>query len=282
VGLRVYQIGGETSGGIEDSVDVYDTSTHTWLEAAPKPTAVADVTAAVLFGEVYVPGGRLKNGQPTDVVEAYSPANDAWRRIASLPRPLAGSLALSDGGFLYVVGGWDGEAYLDTNYAYDVGADSWRPLPALPHARAFAAGNSVTGLLYVVGGTDGLSELTLCHFYDPAGGAWSECPDMLLPRVAPGAAVVLNKLYVIGGGLNANSDVTFSEVYDPNSETWQVVNTPMLSETPSWAHPGVANVEVRIYAMGGRRGETLSSGNYVFAPAVYKTFIPAASSGGGN
>ncbi len=282
VGLRLYQIGGESPDGIEERVDVYDTSTHTWLEAAEKPTAVADVTAAVLFGEIYVPGGHVRNGKPTDIVEAYSPANDTWRRVASLPGPTAGTLALSDGSFLYAIGGWDGEEYLDTNYVYDAGADSWRPLPPLPHARAFAAGSALTGQLFVVGGTDGLSELARCDSYDPAGGVWSQCPDMLLPRVAPGAAVVLNKLYVIGGGVNAEDDVSFSEVYDPNSETWQVVNTPMLSETPSWAYPGVANVEVRIYAIGGSRGEMLLSSNYIYAPAVYKTFIPAASSGAGN
>lgn len=282
VGLRLYQIGGESPNGIEARVDIYDTPTHTWLEAAEKPTAVADATAAVLFGEIYVPGGHLRNGQPTDIVEAYSPANDTWRRVASLPRPMAGTLALSDGSFLYAIGGWDGEQHLDTHYVYDAGADSWRPLPPLPHARAYAAGSALTGQLFVVGGTDGASELARCDSYDPAGGVWSQCPDMLLPRVAPGAAVVLNKLYVIGGGANEASDVSFSEVYDPNSETWQVVNTPMLSETPSWAHPGVANVEVRIYAIGGNRGETLLSSNYIFAPAVYKTFIPAASSGGGN
>jgi DNA-binding CsgD family transcriptional regulator len=279
VGLAVYQIGGETASGTVDTVSAFDTTAHVWREAAAKPTAVSDVTAAVLFGEIYVPGGRLADGRPTDIVEAYSPTNDGWRTVAALPQPVSGGLALSDGSFLYLLGGWDGEQYLDVNYVYDVGADSWRPLSPLPHARAFAAGSAVTGSIYVVGGYDGVEELSLCHFLDVGTGEWNVCPDMLLPRAGAGAAVVLNKLYVIGGGLDSRSEVAFSEVFDPNGATWQVVNTPILAETSSWSHLGVANVEVRIYAMGGKRGDTRSSGNFVFAPPVYRTFIPAASTG---
>ncbi len=279
VGLDIYQIGGEDSAGPVDTVLAYETTAQSWKEVAAKPTAVADVTAAVLFGEIYVPGGRLANGQSTDVVEAYSPTNDRWRVVAALPQPVSGGLALSDGGFLYLFGGWDGRQYLDTAYVYDVGADSWRPLTPLPHARAFAAGSAVKSQIYIVGGYDGVAELALCHYFDANTDEWNECPDMLLPRAGAGAAAVLNKLYVIGGGLDRSGGVAFSEVYDPNSDTWQVVNTPMLAETPSWSHLGVVNVEVRIYAMGGRRGETTSAGNFVFAPSVYRTFIPAASSG---
>lgn len=282
VGLDIYQIGGETSEGVVSAVQVYDTVMHRWREAAGKPTAVADATAAVLFGEIYVPGGRLTNGQPTDIVEAYSPTNDAWRSVTALPQPVSGGLALSDGSFLYLFGGWDGERYLDTTYVYDVAADSWRPLTPMAQARAFAAGSTVTGRLYVVGGYDGQQELTLCQYLDVTTSQWADCPDMLLPRAGAGAAAVLNKLYVIGGGLGDDSEITFSEVYDPNSETWQVVNTPMMAGNPTWANLGVANVEVRIYALGGRRDQGLSSDNYTYAPRVFQTFIPAATSGEDN
>jgi DNA-binding CsgD family transcriptional regulator/N-acetylneuraminic acid mutarotase len=282
VGLSVYQIGGETEDSVVDTVHVYDTTNHVWLSASSKPTAVADVTAAVLFGEIYVPGGRLKNGRPTDIVEAYSPANDRWRLVTALPHPVSAGLALSDGSFLYFFGGWDGERYLDSAFIYDVGADSWRPLPAMTDTRAFATGSFVTGQLYVVGGSDGKSDLSSCEHFDPTALQWSGCPDMLLPRAGAGSAVVLNKLYVIGGGSSASDAISFSEVYDPGSETWQVVNTPMLSQVPSWAYLGVTNVEVRIYAFGGRRDGDLSTANFVYAPRVYRSFIPAATTGDGN
>ncbi len=278
VGLDVYAIGGETAVSVVDTVSVYDTAEHLWRGAAAKPTAVTDVTAAVLFGEIYVPGGRLEGGEVTAVVEVYSPANDAWRPIAALPQPVAGGLALSDGSFLYLFGGWNGETYLDTAYVYDPGADSWRPLESLAQPRAYAAGEFVTGRLYVVGGYDGI-ELAVCQAYDPIAAAWSDCPDMLLPRAGAGAAVLLNKLYILGGGLDETGDVTYSELFDPVNETWQVVNTPLLTESPAWAHVGVANVETQIYVLGGRRGGTPTAETLVYSPFVYQTFIPAASAG---
>ncbi|MCB9421311.1 MAG: hypothetical protein H6667_16025 [Ardenticatenaceae bacterium] len=278
VGLEVYEIGGETAVGVTNAVAAYNTIDHVWTAKAAKPTAVADVTAAVLFGEIYVPGGRLADGSVTAVVEAYSPANDAWRPIASLPQPLSGALTLSDGGFLYLFGGWDGAQYLDTAYVYDPGADNWRPLVSMTHPRAFAAGEFVTGRLYVVGGTTG-TPLNVCEYYDPVSETWSDCPDMLSPRAGAGAAALLNRLYILGGGSDEIGDAAYSEVYDPVAQTWQVVNNPLPDENAAWTNLGVARIETRIYALGGHRGSTLSADTLVYSPFVYQTFIPAASAG---
>lgn len=278
VGLEVYEIGGETAVGVTNSVAAYNTTDHVWSERAAKPTAVSEATAAVLFGEIYVPGGRLVDGSVTAVVEAYSPANNAWRPVAALPQPIAGGLTLSDGSFVYLFGGWNGEQYLDTAYVYDPGSDSWRPLEPMTRPRAYAAGEFVTGQLYVVGGTDG-SGLRVCEQYDPVTAVWADCPDMLQPRVGAGAAALLNKLYILGGDLEDSAEVAYSEVYDPVNQTWQVVNTPALSEEAPWTNVGVATVETRIYVLGGHHGNTLSSDTLVYSPFVYQTFIPAASGG---
>ena len=278
VGLEVYEIGGETAVGVTNAVAAYNITDHVWTEKAAKPTAVSDVTAAVLFGEIYVPGGRLVDGSVTAVVEAYSPANDAWRPAAALPQPASGGLTLSDGSFLYFFGGWNGTQYLDTAYVYDPGADSWRPLSPMAQPRAFAAGEYVTGQLYVVGGTDG-AELAVCQYYDPVAETWSDCPDMLSQRAGAGAATLLNKLYILGGSLDDNGEVSYSEAYDPVARTWQVVNTPTLTEAAPWTNLGVTNVETRIYALGGQRGNTFLADTLVYSPFVYQTFIPAASSG---
>ena len=279
IGLDIFGIGGETAAGIVNSVVVYNTAEHVWRAAATKPTAVTDATAAVLFGEIYVPGGLRADRQPTDVVEVYSPVNDAWRPAAALPQPVAGGLALTDGRFIYLFGGWNGEQYLDTTYVYDPAADNWETLRPMTASRAYAAGVAVTGQLYVVGGYDGRSELALCQSYDPTADTWSDCPDMMLPRAGAGAAAMLNKLYILGGGLDDTGDVTTSEIYDPITQEWQEINTPVLSDSPAWTRLGVANIETRIFALGGDRGGALSAETLVYAPFVYQTFIPAAAAG---
>lgn len=276
-GLNIYQFGGETAEGISNDTWVFDTATGEWAAGADKPTAVADAMAAELFGELYVPGGRLSGGELTSVVEVYSPSQDAWRRVAALPQPLAGALAVADGGFLYVIGGRGEESVVDTVYVYDPAADSWRPLAPLPEARALAAGAALTGRIVVVGGTDGTAPQTSCATYAPSDDAWSACPPLLAARSGAGAAVLLNKLYVIGGTGSGAADAINGELFDPNSETWQVLNIP--DDMAGWTQPGVAPVETRLFAQGGRQADALLDANLVYSPFVFQTFIPAASSG---
>ena len=274
LGLDVYAIGGEVADGVVDDVDVFDTKALAWRQAAAKPTAVSEATAAELFGEIYVPGGRLADGQLTANVEVYSPSQNAWRRAAPLPEPIAGGLALADGGFLYLIGGWGAVGALESVYLYDPAADSWRPVASLPQPRAEAAGGALTGRLYVVGGSDGDAGQTSCYSYDPARDTWEACPDMLQPRADAGSTVLLNKLYVIGG--TTAGAAGHGEVYDPNTRTWTVLNAP--PGVAAWGAPGVTHVETRIYAVGGRKDGALSDATLVYSPFTYQTYIPAAPS----
>jgi DNA-binding CsgD family transcriptional regulator len=274
LGLDVYAIGGEVAEGVVDDVDVFDTKALAWRQAAAKPTAVSEATAAELFGELYVPGGRLGDGQPTANVEVYSPSQNAWRRAAPLPEPIAGGLALADGGFLYLIGGWGAAGALESVFLYDPVADSWRPVAPLPQPRAEAAGGALTGRLYVVGGSDGDGEQASCYSYDPPRDTWETCPDMLQPRADAGSTVLLNKLYIIGG--TTGDTAGHGEVYDPNTRTWTVLNAP--PGVVAWGAPGVTHVETRIYAVGGRQDGTLSDATLVYSPFTYQTYIPAAPS----
>lgn len=279
IGLDLYLIGGEVDAGVINLVDVFETDSHQWHSASSKPTAVADVTGDVLFGEIFVPGGRLADGRPTAVVEAYSPANNAWRPVAPLPGPVAGGLALSNGDFLYSIGGWDGDRALTTAFVYDPEEDSWQELPEMQYARSDAAGGVMDGRLFVVGGWDGEQEVAVCEYFDPAASSWAECPPMSLPRAGAGATVLgSNQLYVIGGGLQG--EVPYAEVYDANAEQWKQIEMPMLENAPAWSHLGVTSVETRVYALGGRQGETIQLGNYVYEPFKHRTFLPTVGGDG--
>lgn len=278
VGLDVYQIGGETADGVTNSVDIYAVHEYRWRAGAPKLTAVADAAAAVLAGEIYVIGGRLNNGQVTGVVEAYSPLNNGWRPVTPLPRPVAGGVVLSDDAFIYFFGGFDGQNYLADSYRYDPTTQSWQSLPPLAQPRAYAGGGVAGGKLYVVGGVDASGVLANCAVFDPAGEVWAECAAMQQPRRGAGVAALLNKLYVFGG-LAAGAGGQ-SEVYDPAQQSWTTIETPMLADWPAWSNMGTANVETRIYVLGGRQEAQLLGETYVFTPFVYQFFIPSTSAGG--
>ena len=277
IGLNLYAIGGETAEGVDNSVLIYDTQQRQWSSGAPKLTAVADAAAQVLAGEIYVVGGRLENGQATNAVEAYSPLNNGWRPLTSLPQPIAGALALTFGNQLYLFGGENNEEVLDSAYVYDPAARQWHTLPSLRQARAFAAGGVLDGYLYVVGGSDGQKALASCERFDPLAEEWSTCPDLQEARMGAGAAAFLDKLYVLGGA--SEEGVTVNEVYESGAEAWSGFAAPQLEAGEEWSHLGVINVETRIYALGGNRQEQLSDETLIYRPVVYTFFIPAASAG---
>jgi len=279
VGLDLYLVGGETAEGVVNSLDIYAIDEHRWQSGAPKLTAVSDASAVVVNGEVYVVGGRTAAGQPTTVVEAYSPLNDGWRPVTPLPRSASGGLALASGDVIYYFGGVDGSVFLADAYRYDPAVQRWESLPPMPEARAHMAGGVLHGDLYVVGGEGEEGALATCAVFSPADDAWSSCAELLSPRIGAGAAVLLNKLYIFGGQ-QAGEEEGFSEFFDVEEGSWSPIDSPMLDDTPQWAHMGVANVETRIYVAGGRQGDELLDKTYVYTPMVYQFFIPTASGGG--
>ncbi|MCP4420694.1 MAG: hypothetical protein GY805_29145 [Chloroflexi bacterium] len=290
-GLNLYLIGGEDAAGITNAVSIYDTSALVWREGLSKPTAVTDLMGAELFGEIYLAGGILADGQPTNVLEVYSPANDRWRAATPLPTAVSGGLLLSDGSFLYLFGGWDGQNVVADAYRFDPVENSWQILPNMATARAFTTGGVVKGKLYVVGGYDGERPLNKCAVFDPTAnvdeddeieGSWSACADTLLPRAGAGGAGILNKLYIFGGGTFADEAISYSESYNPDANQWSIVNTPLLTEIPNWENLGITTVETRIYAVGGVREAMFSSETFVYKPLVYQTFIPLAPAEGGS
>jgi hypothetical protein len=108
---------------------------------------------AVLIGEkIYVPGGMLANGLPSNVLEIYDPRENSWEKGAALPQAIS-AYALADfEGQLYLFGGWDGERALDSVYIYDPDVDAWREGTPMPTARYDAGAAVVQDKIYVIGG----------------------------------------------------------------------------------------------------------------------------------
>jgi hypothetical protein len=79
------------------------------------------------------------------------------------------------------------------------------------------------------------------------------------------------QLYAIGGG-GRTSYLGFNERYNPDSDTWSVVETSLVEE---WRSPGVVVFESTIHAIGGWSGDYLSL-NQAYEPLPYRIFIPVS------
>lgn len=96
--------------------------------------------------------------------------------------PRRGLAAALCAGKVYVIGGWDGTAYLSTVEVYDVVKGTWTTAKSMPKPRCFAAAVSLGGKVYVAGGYYGSYNLETVEVYDPDTDEWSALPSMSCAR----------------------------------------------------------------------------------------------------
>jgi len=269
---KIFAIGGESDGKIIASVERYDPDADAWESLAYKPTAVADVSAALVGGRIYVPGGRLASGRVTDAMEMYDPRTNQWGARAALPVPLSAYALAAFEGKIYLFGGWTGERYVATAYEYDPEADAWRARGAMPTARGFAGTAIAGGRILVIGGYDGKQALAANEQYSPnlddgAQNPWTPRQPLPSPRYAMGVASVADFVYVIGGQGATNTSLPALQ-YIP--DRWQEVESPGLMVG---SHLGLVPVQTFLYAMGGKLGQAATAQNLAYQ-AIFTIILP--------
>ena len=273
---HVYAIGGESADGVTGAVERYDPETDGWTSLTGKPTAVADVAAVLMGGEIYVPGGRTLSGGLTAVVEAYNPETETWEARAPLPVALSAYALAALEGKLYLFGGWDGSAYLDSVYEYDPTQDVWTAKASMPTARGFAGAAVADSKIYVVGGYDGQDDLAANEEYMPSqddgqGDPWTVKSPMPDGRAGCSVAVAANIIHVIGGGWERG--VADGVKYNVRTEEWDTFEVPVSGQ---WRSLGLALVDTEIYAIGGWNGDYMGA-NQEYR-AIFTVVLPMIES----
>jgi DNA-binding CsgD family transcriptional regulator/N-acetylneuraminic acid mutarotase len=153
---RLYIFGGWDGQEYRDSVYVYDPSNGTWQERTPMPTVRAFCIAAEAAGLIYVIGG-IKDNQPVNVNEIYSPArdngnDDPWESGFPLPESRLGIQAATIADTIYVFGN-SSENTDRFGLIYFPQTDIWQSLEASPYPLGtnFAMASIGTNL-FIVGG----------------------------------------------------------------------------------------------------------------------------------
>jgi DNA-binding CsgD family transcriptional regulator len=271
VGQQVIAIGGETATGVTGLVEILDTATQHWRTGQNKPTPVANVSAAVISGTVIVPGGYTAAGVPTSIVERYDPAADSWSTLAPLPAARFAYAIAAYRNRVYVIGGWDGQRYVDTVFIYDAAANRWTTGAPLPLARGFSAAAALNAAIYVVGGYADGREFNNCDRYLPANDRWETCAPLLVTRGGLGLVTASSRVYAIGGGWTGY--LSFSEWFDSRTNQWTVMATPFVGQ---WRGLGVAAIGNDLYVLGGWTGQYQTVVEK-YNPFPFNIFVPAAT-----
>jgi N-acetylneuraminic acid mutarotase len=195
---EVVVIGGASDVIAEASNKVFALRGGTWTELAALQHARAAAAAAVVGDKLVVVGGQ-NNKQLVPQTEVFD--GKSWTQAADLPTPREHLAAVSDGVYVYAVGGRELSA--DKNSAalerYDPASGNWEKLPSMPTPRGSYGAAFIDGRIVAVGGEEPTRVLATVEMYDITNKKWSTVAPLGTPRHGQVVAAVDSAVYCIGG-----------------------------------------------------------------------------------
>lgn len=170
--------------------------------------ALTEVAAAEHDSRIWVAGGLDAAGQASDRVSIFDPNANTWAAGPVLPEPIHHSALVSDGDFLWLIGGYLGNAFdRPTEKVWQLQGDKWIEHFALlePRGAGAAAWDGAGRVIYAGGvGPGGVSPVV----FGQHDHGWEEIARLFAPRehlaaASDGAGTV----FVLGGrrgGLEGN------------------------------------------------------------------------------
>lgn len=232
-----------------------------WVRLRAVGEARQEVGVAELNGKIYLIGGFSNNSRldVSPTVEVYDPQTDRWSFVAPLPEPLHHTTAISLGGRLYVIAGYNTLGFnpVASAFSYDPNTNRWTRIASLPNRRGALAIGVIEDKIYAVGGeaTGATGELNV---YDPKTNTWRTLSPMPTPREHIAAGVINGKLYVAGGRRPGNFTLDTLEEYDPLTDSWRS-RSPMPTGRSGIAGAVFNN---RLYIFGGEGNPRSALGTF--------------------
>ncbi|KAI8483063.1 Kelch-like protein 21 [Branchiostoma belcheri] len=195
-------------------------------------------------------------------VDCYSPMDETWTSLASLPETLRGDFPLAVlGNDIYVVG--DPAGSTDT-WRYNSQSDKWVQVAGMPRSHGQCSSSVLHGQIYAVGGDDSGTPLADVDRYDPLTNFWEELQPMPKALNDFVTAACGGKLFVFGCSSNwSEAETPELQQYDPDLEEWKVLHCPSM---PHWDDvPQAVTLNGRIYFI-----QTNSNKVDVYAPPMNK------------
>lgn len=195
---EVVVLGGTSSDLAQASTKVFALRGGKWVELPNLAHARAAPAAAVVGDKLVVVGGQNAK-QLVPQTEVFD--GNSWHDAANMPTPREHLAAVSDGTYVYTVGG----RFLssDKNSAaferFDPRSGEWTKGVDMPTPRGSYGATFIDGRIVAVGGEAPTQVLGVAEMYDIAAGTWTTLAPLPTPRHAQAVAAVGNTVYCIGG-----------------------------------------------------------------------------------
>mmetsp|Transcript_22011 Transcript_22011/g.52846 ORF Transcript_22011/g.52846 Transcript_22011/m.52846 type:complete len:613 (+) Transcript_22011:35-1873(+) len=152
-------------------------------------------------------------------------------------------------GWLYAVGGSDGQHHLDSVERYEAVENAWYPVAPMRTARRNCGVGVLNGQLYAVGGRNESKQvMDNIERYDSHLDRWERVEhSMRTARYFLAVGVLKSKLYIVGGVDKRNSSLNSAECYDSEAGRW----TPVANMSQPRYGCGAGVLNGKLYVVGG-------------------------------
>jgi serine/threonine protein kinase/N-acetylneuraminic acid mutarotase len=191
-------IGGTSENLADASNKVFAFRGGRWVDLPPLQHPRAAAAAAVVGDKLVVVGGQNEK-QLVAQTEVFD--GESWTQAADLPTPREHLAAVSDGVYVYTVGGRNLSA--DENSAafqrFDPVSGNWDKLADMPTRRGSYGAVFIDGRIVAVGGEEPTRVLATVEMYDISNGKWTTLAPINTPVHGEVVAAVGSTVYCIGG-----------------------------------------------------------------------------------
>ncbi|XP_048854886.1 kelch-like protein 10 isoform X1 [Brienomyrus brachyistius] len=183
----------------------------------------------------------------TNCIDAYDTRADRWVDITQEEQSnLAGHGTVYHNGFVYCIGGFDGQHFINSVRRYDPITREWQQMAPMHWHRCNVSVVVLDGFIYTMGGHIVFRPLNKVERYNPVTNEWTQIEPMNERRSDASATTLNGKIYICGGHSGTESLSTV-ECFDPLTNEWSLI-TPMSTPRHSL---GVTAYKGKIYAVRG-------------------------------
>ena len=245
------------------TADEFDPETRRFLPCRGRLNIPRNFAQASLLpdGRVLIAGGYNTVLGSLNTAEVFDPTTQAFTLLPGrleTPRELFTATTLADGKVL-IAGGFNthrGRTQASAE-VYDPKTQAFTPTGSLAEDRfGQGAARLADGRVLIVGGTHWFVArpgvpLASAEVYDPATGRFhgTRGGPMAWARDRPTATLLPNGFVLIAGGQNGGSEPAQAELFDPKTETFTTLPSPLI--TPRMAHSAESLPDGTVLLSGG-------------------------------
>ncbi len=255
-----------------------------WSSTGSMTSARQDFTATMMStGKILAVGGRSSSTSTTGLAtaEVFDPATSTWAATASLTGTTPGrylhtavqlgsTSSSTTTGRVFVAGGTNGGASLNTAQLYSPSAGTWLAATNLNVARHGATATLLSnGNVLLAGGLSGTTVQNTAAVYNPSSGGGAYTATGTMPQAVKfhtatllkvsGNSTLNNKVLVVGGN-SGTASVTNVQLFDGMS-TWSSLTA--LSNSRE-GHTATALTNGNVLVAGGRSGSSTLNTTLLF------------------